>query len=111
MSVSAAAAVQTASARQPIPFKPAAGDELAGGSVLLAVLLLALAAVAVLAGLKRRGPLSPRGGQQRVQVLETVRLGPGASLSVVAFGGKELLLAHSAQGVQQLAETPAGGQA
>lgn len=46
-----------------------------------------------------------QGGQVRAaQMIDVVPLGPGSKLAVVAFGGRELLIAVSRNGINLIAE-------
>jgi flagellar biogenesis protein FliO len=97
-----------------IPFKPeAVASDPDGwrvlGSLLICVLLLALILYLVRRYLPQAGK-SVLGGGQRVQVLETRRLGPGHTLHVVRFGQRDILIGQSAQGLVRLASTALPGQ-
>jgi flagellar biogenesis protein FliO len=99
-----------ASAPAAIPFKQeqaGMGQAIGMGSV--GVLLVSLAAIAVVLYLRKRLkldlPLQER-GQGRVKVIESRRMGPRALLTVVEFGGRELLLVQSEHGVSCVAEAP-----
>ena len=51
------------------------------------------------------------GRAPRARLVETTFLGPGLRLAVVEFGGREILLGCSRQGLTRLAEIPTGGEA
>lgn len=98
----------------PIPFKqdPAAGTGGVPGGALAVLLLSAVAIIAVVLVRKRFNlRLLPGGapGVRHVRVLETQRLGPRSSLSVVEFAGTRYLLAQSEQGIVCLANAAATG--
>jgi flagellar biogenesis protein FliO len=109
----AASADPAAAAR--IPFKrEALADGAATPGATLLTLLLAALAIGVLYWLRKRVALQvPGRGERLLRVLESQRLGPRSTLSVVEFAGQRYLLAQSEQGVQCVASVPvaAGGEA
>ena len=94
---------------QPIPFKQ---DERGLGELafrsLAGVLVAAAAAYGVVLGLKRlrNGAVSLAGKERLLKPVATLRLGRTSVLHVVEYGGDELLLADSAQGVTLLRSRP-----
>ncbi len=97
-------------AQSAIPFKQ---ENAAGGSdisrVILALLLCVLVLAAVLFVLRKYlpGMARPQSGGQRLQVLETRRLGPRTALHVVQFGGQQYLIGDSEHGLVNLARAEA----
>ncbi len=89
-----------------------ADDDISVWRVVAALLLCLVLAVAGAFALRARGggigklfPLVVR-RSRRLQVVETVRLGPQADLSIVTGDGRELLVASSPHGVSLLRELP-----
>ena len=109
----AAAGVQAA-----IPFKRevAAGADVWSrlGAVMricIAVLGLVLYLLRRHLNLKLKFPVGQATSTQRLQVLETRRLGPRAHLHVVQFGGREYLIGNSEHGLVALASAALAGDA
>ncbi len=99
--------------QQAIPFKQevaagADGWSRLGGAMLVCIAVLGL----VLYLLRRHLKLPPQArALQRLQVLETRRLGPRSHLHVVQFGGREHLIGSSEQGLVVLASSALPDQA
>lgn len=92
----------------PIPFKRAGGpsgvDMSAGAIGVLGMSLLAIGGVWLVR--KRLHMLAPAPDQHRaLRVVTSQRLGPMALLTVVEFDGRQLLLAHSKEGITCLASS------
>lgn len=98
----AAASSATSAITEPAPAPLEAGP---GGWLALG-LFFALAAAAVLARRRRRP------AERRLEVVETVSLGPRRSLLLVRLGGREAVLGASEAGVQLLMsfEAAPGGE-
>lgn len=108
--VCGAASAAPSGSAAPIPFKQERAAASVDGPRLAAGLCIALlAAGAGLYVLRQRLRAGPEAARL-LQVLESRRLTPRASLHVIAFGGAQYLLAHSEQGVVCLASTPAAQQ-
>jgi flagellar biogenesis protein FliO len=91
-----------------IPFKQepdVAGTE---ASYFAVFVLLALAAGWLWLRKRQAGPQG--GGRRRARVLESHRLGPRSTLSVVEFAGQWHLLAQTEHSVTCVAQVPAGDQ-
>jgi flagellar biogenesis protein FliO len=92
-----------------IPFKPdnAAGVPWSGAG--LAVILVSAVAIAAVLVVRKRLRFAPASDAPRLlRVLETERLGPRATLSVVEFKGQHYLLSQGEHGVTCLVAPPAG---
>ncbi|HEY0587262.1 MAG TPA: flagellar biosynthetic protein FliO [Pseudoduganella sp.] len=109
MAEAVAASAGAATSAPAIPFKqdtPLGAAPLGGGAV--AVLLLSLLVIVAVLFLRRRLPLAGGASAGRLlRVLERQPLGPRAQLVVVEFAGQRLLLAHTEQGVTQVASAAA----
>ena len=99
------ATVQASTAASGLPFKPPGADVPATDQWLTALLLCAAVLAVILIGVKkwlalRGGAVSPaERAQADIRVLSSARLSPQQRLVAVAWRGKQLLLAVSAQGV------------
>ncbi len=102
-----AQSVTDASVPARIPFKRDTsgmdGASPAGAAGLLAVALLA---IGVLWWLRQRLQRQAGASASQLRVVETRRLGPRVTLSVVEFGGRRYLLADGVQGVQCIDSHP-----
>lgn len=92
-----------------IPFKRESDvgtDAIGNGAI--GVLAVSIVAIGLVLWARKRLKFAPAKGQtaDHVQVLETLRLGPQAVLSVVEFGGSRHLIVQSPQGVTSLASVP-----
>jgi hypothetical protein len=71
---------------------------------ILAMIFIVVVAVAVLLVMRRYGIVpGARRGTGSLQVVETLRLAPRATLFVVDFGGRRLLLGHAEHGLTVIA--------
>lgn len=93
----------------PIPFKQdSAASTPWSGAGLALIMVSVLAIVAVVVVRKRLRLTSPPGGARMLRVLETERLGPRNTLSVVEFKGEHYLLSQGDHGVTCLVAPPRG---
>ncbi len=47
-----------------------------------------------------------QGGAKRFRIIETTMLSPGLKLAVIEFGGREILVSASRQGLTRLGDAP-----
>ena len=106
----ASAPAAAASAPSGIPFKRETASAADTGARTVGALLLVLSvgagALYLLRG-RAAGGLRLPGGGQRLQVLETRRIGAKGTLVLVQWDGEELLLSHDEGGTRLLAREPA----
>jgi flagellar biogenesis protein FliO len=108
----AAPAASAAGGTGAIPFKrePVAAGDTASRTLVALVLVLAVGGAAIWLLRKRQGGgglLSPGAGAgQRLQVLETRRIGAKGTLVVVRWNAEELLLSHGEGGTTLIARAP-----
>ena len=56
---------------------------------------------------KMQGRMGTSGGQaKRFRIVETTMLSPGLKLAVIEFGGREILVSASRQGLTRLGDAP-----
>jgi flagellar protein FliO/FliZ len=56
---------------------------------------------------KMQGRLgAAQGGTKRFRIVETTMLSPGLKLAVIEFGGREILVSASRQGLTRLGDAP-----
>jgi hypothetical protein len=100
-------------AHSAIPFKQdkQAGETMVWQSI-AGVVLAGLAAYGAALGIRHMGAakLGPLRKQRRLHIVESLRLGRKGVLHVVAYGGKELLLAEGEHGLQLIDDGAAIGK-
>lgn len=91
-----------------IPFKPAEDSALSSGPQWGLAIMLCIAALgAVFYQLRRRGAVTWKRESDLLSVVETRALSPQVQLSVVRYGGRQLLLSIGPTGIQCLRDDPA----